>query len=94
MTDPIAIGSCIQCPTLIQYQTTQMISLDYVSTFELGPFSANNTVRYYTAVATQQYIPELSLSVHMHLPILLSIGYSAISLVQSINLYSLLLHTT
>ncbi len=41
MTDPIAIRYCIQCPILTQYQTTQMISLDYVSTFELGPFSAN-----------------------------------------------------
>ncbi len=41
MTDPIAICNCIQCPILTQYQTTQMISLDYASTFELGPFSAN-----------------------------------------------------
>ncbi len=42
MKDPtIAIRYCIQCPILTQYQTTQMISLDYVSTFELGPFSAN-----------------------------------------------------
>ncbi len=41
MTDPIAMGFCIQCRILTQYQTTQMISLDYVSTFELGPFSAN-----------------------------------------------------
>ena len=41
MTDPIAISSCIQCRILTQYQTTQMISLDYVSIFELGPFSAN-----------------------------------------------------
>jgi hypothetical protein len=43
MTDPIAIRYryCIQCPILTQYQTTQMISLNYVSTFELGPFSAN-----------------------------------------------------
>jgi hypothetical protein len=36
MTDPIVIRYCIQCPTLTQYQTAQMISLDYVSTFELG----------------------------------------------------------
>ncbi len=41
MTDPIVMGSCIQCRILTQYHTTQMISLDYVSTFELGPFSAN-----------------------------------------------------
>jgi hypothetical protein len=41
MTDPIVICNCIQCPILTQYQTTQMISLDYASTFELGPFSAN-----------------------------------------------------
>ena len=27
-----------------KYQTTQMISLDYVSTFELGPFSANKGI--------------------------------------------------
>jgi hypothetical protein len=27
--------------TLTQYQTTPMISRDYVSTFELGPFYAN-----------------------------------------------------
>ena len=44
MTDPIAICNCIQCPILTQYQTTQMISLDYASTFELGPFSANMVV--------------------------------------------------
>jgi hypothetical protein len=54
MTDPIAMRYCIQCPILTQYQTTQMISLDYVSTFELGPFSANIAVplryRYYATV--------------------------------------------
>jgi hypothetical protein len=54
MTDPIAIRYCIQCPIPTQYQTTQMISLDYVSTFELGPFSANsyilNLIRSYTII--------------------------------------------
>ena len=45
MTDPIAICNCIQCPILTQYQTTQMISLDYASTFELGPFSANTYIQ-------------------------------------------------
>ena len=56
--------------------------------------TAYGTVRYLVVAAIQQYISELSLSVHMHLPILLSIGYLAISLVQSFNLYPLLLLTS
>ena len=52
MTDPIAICNCIQCPILTQYQTTQMISLDYASTFELGPFSANTKAKQYQECET------------------------------------------
>jgi hypothetical protein len=33
--------------TLTQYQTTPGISRDYVSTFELGSFSANNIAMHY-----------------------------------------------
>ncbi len=33
--------------TLTQYQTTPGISRDYVSTFELGSFSANNIIILY-----------------------------------------------
>ena len=36
--------------TLTQYQTTPGISRDYVSTFELGPFSANNYLNFFLII--------------------------------------------
>ena len=75
MTDPIAICNCIQCPILTQYQTTQMISLDYASTFELGPFSANTQYQT-TQMISLDYVSTFELgpfSANMpHDPLLLS----------------------
>jgi hypothetical protein len=42
--------------TLTQYQTTPGISRDYVSTFELGSFSANRILYFYIMYMCYVYV--------------------------------------